>query len=137
MTLKEEKLYKKWWDMKTRCKNPNYVEYHRYGGRGITFCDRWNKFDNFKEDMMPSYKLGLTLDRIDNDKNYCPENCQWIPKSEQPKNRCCVRYLDFNGIKQSMADWARQLGINRTTLIMRLDYYNWSLEKTLNTGVQQ
>jgi hypothetical protein len=74
--------------MITRCENKNYIDYISYGGRGVRICDRWrSNFKNFYDDMIEGYRPGLSLDRVDNSVGYCPENCQWIPKQDQPKNR--------------------------------------------------
>ena len=75
-----------WSSMKKRCNNENHVSYQSYGGRGIKVCDRWNVFDNFLEDM-GERPNGKTLDRIDVDKGYFPENCRWATLSEQQKNK--------------------------------------------------
>lgn len=81
-------LHKIWLGIKNRCYNKNTVSYRSYGGRGIKVCERWlNSFENFLEDMSPNYKLGLTIERKDVNKDYSPENCCWIPKSEQSRNR--------------------------------------------------
>jgi len=80
-------LYQSWADMKTRCNNSKIKQYHNYGGRGITFCDRWSKFENFLEDMGAAWSQGLTIDRIDNDGNYELSNCRWVTRKEQFKSR--------------------------------------------------
>lgn len=78
--------YKSWSDMRQRCTNPNNKYFHRYGGRGITICDRWlNSFENFLEDMGLKPAKGYHIDRIDNDKGYFKENCQWLSPSENAK----------------------------------------------------
>ena len=81
------RLYQTWGMMKQRCYNPKSQIYHRYGGRGITVCDEWrNDFEAFREwALSHGYAEGLTIDRIDVDGNYCPENCQWLTRSENTK----------------------------------------------------
>ena len=82
------RLYCIWINMKQRCGNPNAWEYSAYGGRGISVCDEWlYNFIAFRDwALLNGYEKTLTIDRIDNDKGYCPENCRWIPQSEQYKN---------------------------------------------------
>jgi hypothetical protein len=108
--------------------------YERYGGRGITVCDRWKEFANFYDDMSPTYSDELTLDRTDNSKGYSPENCKWSTRKEQAMNT--RKYLNaigytFNGVTKTTSQWAEEMGIKRTTLDMRLRKYNWPLEKAL------
>ena len=80
-------IYKKWEAMKRRCFNKNERCYKNYGSRGITVCERWLDFINFYEDTKDTFRPDLSLERIDNDGNYTPENCTWIPMSEQAKNK--------------------------------------------------
>lgn len=76
----KEKLFAVWQAMKQRCENPNNPKYHIYGGAGVKVCDAWQSYEQFKADN-PEYKEGLTIDRIDPTKGYCPENVRWVPKS--------------------------------------------------------
>lgn len=80
------KIYKVWADMKTRCNNPRNKFYHRYGGRGISYCTEWENFNNFLADMGDTYEEGLSLDRINNDGWYCKENCRWATQKQQALN---------------------------------------------------
>lgn len=80
-------IYESWRKLKQRCLNPKHVSYHNYGGRGIKVCERWMKFENFHEDMSPSWKQGLELDRTNNEGNYEPQNCRWATKSQNNKNK--------------------------------------------------
>lgn len=85
--LNEVPGYRSWSMMKQRCNNPNYTHYSYYGGRGIKVCERWNDFRNFYEDMGARPSPQHSLDRIDNDGNYEPDNCRWATKLEQVLNR--------------------------------------------------
>ena len=79
-------VYKSWISLRRRCNSPTYSNYHNYGGRGITVCERWNKFENFYADMGDRPE-GASIDRINNDGNYEPNNCRWATHSQQMKNR--------------------------------------------------
>lgn len=83
---KHKKLYKVWDTMKQRCSNPNHKNFKRYGERGISFCEKWKSFDVFFEEIGYLWEDGLSIDRIDNDKGYCKENCRWITKKENCNN---------------------------------------------------
>lgn len=90
------KLYHVWASMKNRVNNPNDKHYQRYGGRGISICKEWYKFENFYEwSRISGYREGLTIDRINNDGNYEPDNCRWITIQEQQKNKTQRKCADY------------------------------------------
>lgn len=112
--------YSKWQGMKNRCFSPSYAYYKHYGGRGITVCDRWlHSYPNFLADIGRCPE-GLTLDRIDNDGDYTPENCRWATAMEQAGNKSNNRWLTFRGRTQILMDWVREWGISHSTLKYRL-----------------
>lgn len=111
--------YKIWAGMIQRCTNPSRPYYEHYGGRGITVCERWMNFENFLADM-GARPAGLTIDRIDNDGNYCPENCRWATPSEQVNNSRANKWITHNGITDTQTNWARRLGMAPESLKHRL-----------------
>lgn len=125
-----KRLHEIYTNMKTRCHNPNYVLWHRYGGRGISICKEWEEsFTAFREWALNSgYSENLTLDRIDNDGDYCPQNCKWSTITEQSNNRRNNRYITSSGKTDTMANWARKTGIPYYVLQKRL-YDGWSDEE--------
>lgn len=127
--------YVLWQSMKQRCANPNKKHYDRYGGRGITVCDRWvNSFEDFIEDMGPR-PLGGTIERKDNDGPYSPDNCCWASRRAQMENTHRKRTVTVNGTVYTVAEAARKWGIKRVTLDQRLRQ-GWPAEKALTTPVR-
>lgn len=124
-------IYRIWDAMKQRCLNPKTKHYDRYGGRGITVCERWLEFGNFLEDM-GSPQESQTIDRIDNNGNYEPGNCRWATRKEQSRNNSRNRVLTFSGQSLPLICWAEQIGIPIQVLRSRLNR-GWSTEKTLTT----
>lgn len=125
------KTYYTWSSMKTRCLNSNYSKYHRYGGRGIKICEKWMSFQGFYEDMGDKPD-GLSLDRIDNNGDYCKENCKWSSNREQTNNTSRNIFIKYNGYNLSLRNWAEKLGIKRSTLAQRYYVYKWSIERCLS-----
>jgi hypothetical protein len=111
-----------WKQMRNRCDNPNSKLYHRYGGRGITVCERWKGRDGFAKFFqdMGVKPEGLTLERINNDGNYEPSNCRWATRVEQTLNRITNILLEHSGTKQCISAWARQLNIPYTSFRYKL-----------------
>lgn len=123
--------YKIWMGMLLRCRDPKNRNWRLYGGRGITVCERWQeKFENFFEDMGPRPK-GTSLDRIDNNKGYSPENCRWATLKTQANNRRTNRTITFNGRTQTYKQWADELGLSPTTIRIR-SLSGWPIWKVLS-----
>jgi hypothetical protein len=102
-------LYEVWKTMKQRCSNPSNSSYKNYGGRGINVCDEWkNNFISFYNwSMLNGYKKGLTIDRINNNSNYCPENCRWVDRKVQANNSRWNKHITINGKDDTLANWLR------------------------------
>lgn len=98
----EHPLYTRWLNMRKRCYDPTNNRYPRYGGRGITVCERWHDFKLYLEDVLPTYRAGLTLDRVDNDGPYSPDNFRWASHRTQARNRpaCVVTEDEILGMRQ-------------------------------------
>jgi len=131
-----EKLYKVWIGIKGRCYNPKDWSFKNYGARGILIYKEWNEnymaFRNWSK--INGYKEGLTIDRINNDGNYEPSNCRWIPKSIQSKNRRNRKILTFNGITKKVIDWACITNIPGRNINQRIRS-GWSPERALTTKI--
>jgi hypothetical protein len=109
--------------MKQRCNNPNAKCYERYGGRGIKICNEWYTFEPFyKWALTTGYKEGLSIDRIDNNGNYEPNNCRWIDAKAQANNRRSSRFVTHNGETHTIAEWSNITGIKSSTLFERLKH---------------
>lgn len=132
---KRSKLYHVWGSMKERCFNKNSKSYPDYGGRGVTICDEWLDYTNFhKWAIQNGYKEGLTIERDNNNLNYQPSNCRWIPKSDQSKNRSSVRYLEWNGVTRSVTEWSELTGIPSNVINQRIRR-SWDINKSLTTKI--
>lgn len=134
--MRKTRQYRTWSHMIGRCEDVGDSSYKNYGGRGISVCKRWKKFENFWEDMKDDYKEDLTLERIDVNGNYSPENCKWATWKDQHRNKRSSRLVVYRGETKNISDWANLLGIKRTTLRMRLDVYKYSVEKAFNEKVE-
>jgi len=117
-----------WHSMKQRCEDVNHPAYHNYGQRGIAVCAAWDhSFENFWKDMGPTYKPGLDLDRIDNNRGYSPDNCRWTTRKINNRNRRTNRRINTPYGEMTLAALADLTGIGVTTLCYRLAH-NWPTE---------
>lgn len=128
------KIYKAWSHMIDRCYKQKAKGYKNYGGRGISVCEEWkNNFQAFYDwSIINGYQDDLTIDRINNDGNYCPENCRWITIDIQSNNKSDNHYITFNGKTQTLTQWSHETNIKQPTIRQRLKR-GWSIEKSLTT----
>lgn len=129
------RLYTIWANMNMRTSNPNNSCWKDYGGRGITICEEWKDYEAFKRWATENgYEPNLTIDRIDNDKGYSPDNCRWITRKMQCYNRRSNHLLKYGDEEKTIQEWADQFNLKRNTLVHRLKL-GWSIEKALETPV--
>lgn len=133
------RLHDIWMGILKRCYNPNAKRYKIYGAKGIRICDEWkNDFSCFYQWAIENgYKDNLTIDRIDNNKNYEPENCRWVDYKTQARNKSSNTLLTFNGETHCISEWAEITGISAFAISQRLRVLNWSVEKTLTKPVRK
>lgn len=126
--------YRCWQEMKKRCENPRHHAYGDYGGRGIKVCEIWQDFAQFLADMGPRPSLAHSLDRYPNvNGNYEPGNVRWATDLEQANNKRITPMVEYQGRTQSIADWARELGVKYYSLRSRIVVHGWSIEKAFTT----
>jgi hypothetical protein len=118
--LSKTKEFGIWWTMHQRCENPKAKDYSNYGGRGIGVCERWSDFSVFMADMGPRPSTRHTIERIDTEGDYGPENCCWATQREQHRNRRDNVYLTICGETAVLSDWAKRYGISPRTLSARI-----------------
>lgn len=125
--------------MKRRCYDPKSNRYMRYGARGITICDEWlNNINAFRSWAIKNgYRDDLSIDRINNDAGYSPENCRWIKKSDQLSNYSGNVIIEFRGKSQTLAQWGRELNIPSSTLHNRIRVHGWSIERALTEPIRK
>jgi hypothetical protein len=123
-----------WSAMKSRCDCPSDPFFHRYGARGITYCNAWKDFEVFNRDM-GGRPEGTTLDRIDNEKGYCVDNCRWSSVLDQANNRSTTPFYEYKGRTQSLSDWVRELGVPYGRTYQRLKK-GWSFANAVEANFQ-
>lgn len=133
--MKNSKLYAVWNAMRSRCYNENVSSYKRYGARGISVCDEWNgSFESFFQWAINSgYADGLTIDRIDNNGNYCPENCRWVTHEEQCNNRRSNIVYEYMGETHNLMQWCKILNLDYKFMHNRIRNKKWDFERAVTT----
>lgn len=137
--LSDTRLYRIYSGMKARCYNKKATHYIDYGSRGITVCKEWlDDFMNFYNwAMTHGYSDDLTIDRIDVNGNYCPENCRWTDIGTQQNNKRTNVIIEYNGKSQTLSEWAKEMKMNPDTLRDRINKLGWDIEKAFTTPVKK
>lgn len=134
--LKGTRIYTIYQNMKERCYNSNHPAYKYYGGKGVAIAQEWHSIEDFYQWALNNgYQDDLTIDRIDGTKNYCPENCRWIPMRDQAKNQTSNINITYRGETKILAEWASLLGMSPGALKYRITH--WTLEKALTHPIKQ
>jgi len=129
--MRRTKLYGVWNSMIQRCKNPNTCGARLYHDRGISVCPEWQEFETFKNwALQNGYADNFTIDRIDNNKGYYPENCRWVDLITQANNKRTNRIIEFNGEKKTLAQWVREYNAEYGKVWLRLKR-GWDFERAL------
>lgn len=132
---KNSKIYAVWSGMKKRCHNPLASNYNLYGGRGICISKEWENFVTFYRDMGDAPK-GTSLDRIDNDKGYCKENCRWATQSQQSRNTRRNVIVEYMGRKQCLIEWTNELNLNYKIMAQRIRS-GWEPTRAIETPIRK
>jgi len=134
--LHNDPLYWVWHNMKRRCLDPKRKEYKHYGGRGIKVCREWLVSDNFFAwAKATGYKRGLSVERRDNDLNYCPGNCYWLPHRLQGRNKRNTIRIVIDGIRTTLVDQCERMGLRYKTVLGRM-YAGWTVEDALHVPIK-
>lgn len=130
--LTNTKLYATWENMKHRCGDPKNWMYPHYGGRGIKVCEEWLDSSAFIEwALSHGYKEGLSIERINVDGNYEPDNCKWVELKEQYLNRTDSHFVTAFGKTQTISEWAKESGLKYDTIERRINQYGWDAERAV------
>lgn len=128
--MSKSKAYAIWRSMRARCNNPSHKAFHNYGGRGITVCERWLLFENFLSDMgEPPFK-GASIERIDNNRGYFPDNCRWVNWVTQARNKRNNRWITIEGQTRTLAEWVSISGLKYNTVLYRIEH-GWDIKDAI------
>lgn len=129
--------YETWNGIRRRCYNKKCKSYEYYGAKGITVCDRWvNNYTSFLQDMGRRPSAKHTIDRIDPSGNYSPENCRWVTRLIQNRNKSNNFYIEYKGETKTLSEWALLLGIKAGTIRHRIKVSGWSIDDTFTRKVR-
>lgn len=136
--MSNTRLYRTYRDMINRCNGIAKKSYDNYYARGIKVCKEWDTFEKFRDWALANgYDDTLTIDRIDVNGNYSPDNCRFTTRKLQNNNTRANHYVEYRGERLTIAQWAERLGINQFTLHSRISIYKWSVEKAFTTPVRR
>lgn len=132
-----KRIYDAWRMMIARCENPKAQAFHNYGERGIKVCEEWHDFDTFLNWALSNgYCDNLTIDRIDNNKGYSPDNCRWVTDKVQGNNRRSNRYVTYKGETHTICEWAEIVNMPYSTLQSRLSH-GWSIQDSFEKPLKK
>lgn len=129
--------YTAWQSMKQRCNDTASKSYHRYGGRGIKICERWNDFSSFFEDMGSRPSIKHSIERIEVDGNYEPNNCKWATAKEQSRNKTNTIFVEYQGIRVNLKGICEQLGKTYHTVWQRIFRLEWDIDRAIDTPIKE
>lgn len=131
--MSQSRIYRIWSNMKARCECKTNDAYSLYGKRGISVCKEWHDFETFEKWAKENgYGEKLTIDRIDNNGNYCPENCRWATAKEQGNNTRSCRKITYKGKTKTMRGWEEEMGLSKGVIYWRLKH-GWSEKEAIET----
>ena len=131
-----DRFYHTWWSMMQRCYNPEHHNYKNYGARGIEVCEEWKNVHNFIEwahATYPQTNQKLSLDRINSNSSYIPENCRWTSQKAQVNNRRNTTMCEMNGVTKSLSEWCAEYQMPLSVVSSRIRVMGWPVEKALTT----
>lgn len=134
--MSNSRIYRIWKGLRNRCENENLPQYSDWGGRGIKVCDEWKEFIPFYEWAMANgYNDSLSIDRVDNGGNYCPENCRWSTAQEQALNRRSNSFITHNGITKHISEWDKAIGAKKSGRVRARLNAGWSIADAVTKHV--